>query len=53
MLSKRCVCKDDGAPTETTPFLWPGQTQVEVNKRAHVIKALLYAGQTFYAFMLM
>ncbi|KAI6708357.1 ctr copper transporter [Diplocarpon mali] len=42
-----------GAVTETTPFLWTGRNQVEVSKRAHVIKALLYAVQTFYAFMLM
>ncbi|CAL3962192.1 unnamed protein product [Diplocarpon coronariae] len=31
----------------------PRRNQVEVSKRAHVIKALLYAVQTFYAFMLM
>jgi hypothetical protein len=43
----------DGAVTERTPFLWPGRNQVEVSKRAHVIKALLYAIQNFYAFMLM
>ncbi|KAL3423571.1 ctr copper transporter family protein [Phlyctema vagabunda] len=42
-----------GAVTENTPFLWSGQNQVEVTKRAHVIKALLYALQNFYAFMLM
>jgi len=47
--------KQEDAPTvtERTPFLWSGRNQVEVNKRAHVIKALLYAIQTFYAFMLM
>lgn len=39
--------------TENTPFLWSGKNQVEVNKKAHVIKALLYAIQNFYAFMLM
>jgi len=39
--------------TERTPFLWSGRNQVEVSKRAHVIKALLYAVQNFYAFMLM
>jgi hypothetical protein len=43
----------NGAITETTPFLWSGRNQVEVTKRAHVIKALLYAFQNFYAFMLM
>ncbi|KAJ5032486.1 uncharacterized protein L3040_009090 [Drepanopeziza brunnea f. sp. 'multigermtubi'] len=31
----------------------PRRNQVEVNRQAHVIKALLYALQTFYAFMLM
>ncbi|CZR50922.1 related to a putative low-affinity copper transport protein [Phialocephala subalpina] len=42
-----------GVVTERTPFLWSGRNQVEVSKRAHVIKALLYAVQNFYAFMLM
>ncbi|KAH7417203.1 CTR2 long splice variant [Cadophora sp. MPI-SDFR-AT-0126] len=42
-----------GAVTETTPFLWTGRNQVEVNQKAHVIKAVIYAVQTFYAFMLM
>ncbi|RDW67761.1 CTR2 long splice variant [Coleophoma cylindrospora] len=31
----------------------PRRNQVEVTKRAHIIKALLYAFQNFYAFMLM
>ncbi|TVY73481.1 Copper transport protein CTR2 [Lachnellula suecica] len=31
----------------------PRRNQVEVSKRAHVIKAALYAIQNFYAFMLM
>ncbi|KUJ22776.1 Ctr copper transporter [Mollisia scopiformis] len=39
--------------TESTPFLWSGRNQVEVSKRAHVVKAALYAVQNFYAFMLM
>jgi len=39
--------------TESTPFLWSGRNQVEVSKRAHVVKAFLYAVQNFYAFMLM
>jgi len=39
--------------TETTPLWWSGRNQAEVTKRAHVIKALLYAFQNFYAFMLM
>jgi hypothetical protein len=42
-----------GDVTETTPFIWSGRNQVEVSKRAHVVKAALYAFQTFYAFMLM
>ncbi|KAJ5032487.1 uncharacterized protein L3040_009090 [Drepanopeziza brunnea f. sp. 'multigermtubi'] len=45
--------QDVEAVTERTPFLWTGRNQVEVNRQAHVIKALLYALQTFYAFMLM
>ncbi|KAM0819600.1 putative Copper transport protein [Seiridium cardinale] len=44
---------DDGHLTETTPFLWSGRNQIEVSKRAHIIKALLYAVQSFYAFMMM
>ncbi|KAM0280387.1 hypothetical protein ACHAQH_004100 [Verticillium albo-atrum] len=45
---------DDGEPdTETTPFLWTGSQQVEASKTAHVIKAVLYALQNFYAFMIM
>ncbi|KAK7941050.1 uncharacterized protein PG986_013437 [Apiospora aurea] len=40
--------------TESTPFLWPtGLRQVTVEKRSHVVKAALYAVQTFYAFMIM
>lgn len=39
--------------TETTPFLWSGQNRVEVSRRAHVIKAVLYGIQNFYAFMIM
>ncbi|KAJ9157807.1 CTR2 short splice [Pleurostoma richardsiae] len=31
----------------------PRQNQGQVSKRAHVIKSLLYAVQTFYAFMIM
>ncbi|KAL2072502.1 hypothetical protein VTL71DRAFT_11845 [Oculimacula yallundae] len=42
-----------GTVTERTPFLWTGRNQVEVSKKAHVVKAVLYALQTFYAFMLM
>ena len=43
----------NGAITERMPLWWSGRNQVEVTKRAHVIKALLYAVQNFYAFMLM
>lgn len=40
--------------TESTPFLWStGHRQVEVNKKAHLVRAALYAVQTFYAFMIM
>lgn len=40
--------------TETTPLAWAtGQNKVQAGQRAHVIKALLYAVQTFYAFMIM
>jgi len=52
-VNKRQEELPNGAVTERTPFLWSGRNQVEVSKRAHVIKALLYAVQNFYAFMLM
>ena len=39
--------------TEVTPFLSSGQHRAEVTKRAHAIKAVLYAIQNFYAFMIM
>ncbi|KAG7108773.1 Copper transport protein CTR2 like [Verticillium longisporum] len=39
--------------TETTPFLWTGSQQVEASKTAHVVKAVLYGLQNFYAFMIM
>jgi len=44
-----------GAVTERTPFLrWSGRNQVHSKTApAHVIKAVLYAVQNFYAFMLM
>lgn len=52
-LSKKVHSMPSDVPvTETTPFL-PGQNQDEADKRAHVIKAVLYALQNFYAFMLM
>jgi len=44
---------DDDDDTETTTFLWSGRNQDAASQRAHVIKAALYAFQTFYAFMLM
>jgi len=43
----------NAALTETTPFLAIGRNQTNVSQRAHVIKAALYAVQTFYALMLM
>jgi len=39
--------------TERTPFLWTGRQQVEVSKKAHVIKAALYGCQVFYSFFIM
>lgn len=40
--------------TETTPLAWAtGQNKSQVRQRVHLIKSALYAGQTFYAFMLM
>ncbi|KAK4097544.1 Ctr copper transporter [Parathielavia hyrcaniae] len=41
--------------TETAPFLAPatGQSREQVTRRAHVTKAVLYAVQNFYAFMIM
>ena len=42
-----------GAPTETTPFLAPGQARSDAGQRGHILKAALYAFQNFYAFMLM
>ncbi|CZS94438.1 related to a putative low-affinity copper transport protein [Rhynchosporium agropyri] len=42
-----------GSVTERTPFLWTGRNAVAVSQNAHVMKAAIYAVQTFYAFMLM
>lgn len=40
--------------TETTPLAWAiGQNKAQANQRTHLVKAALYAVQTFYAFMLM
>lgn len=40
--------------TETTPLAWAtGQNKTQMKQRVHLIKSALYAGQTFYAFMLM
>ncbi|KAL6811247.1 Ctr copper transporter family domain-containing protein [Trichoderma sp. SZMC 28013] len=44
---------DDENVTETPAFLRSGQNRESVSKRGHVIKAILYALQNFYAFMLM
>lgn len=38
---------------ETRPLLGVGSKRIEVGGKEHVIKALLYAAQTFYAFMIM
>ncbi|KAG6040389.1 hypothetical protein E4U41_000673 [Claviceps citrina] len=38
---------------ETTPFLAPGQNQDKASRQGHVVKALFYGVQNFYAFMLM
>jgi len=43
----------DEDDTERTPFLWTGKQQVEVSKRAHVVKAVLYGLQVFYSFFIM
>jgi len=43
----------DDDDTERTPFLWTGRQQVEVSKRAHVLKAVLYGVQVFYSFFIM
>ncbi|KND95054.1 Copper transport protein CTR2, partial [Tolypocladium ophioglossoides CBS 100239] len=50
-----CVAnrKDDETVTEITPFLASGQNQLQAGRRGHVVKAVLYAAQNFYAFMLM
>lgn len=34
-------------------MLSPGQNKAYADQRGHIIKAALYASQTFYAFMLM
>lgn len=40
--------------TETTPLAWAlGHNKSQANKRVKLIKAVMYATQTFYAFMLM
>ncbi|KAH6691745.1 CTR2 long splice variant [Plectosphaerella plurivora] len=44
---------DGETATETTPFLWTGSQQVEATRSAHIFKAVLYALQNFYAFMIM
>jgi hypothetical protein len=47
--------EEDGHLTETTPFLGSALRAQKggLTQRAHVIKALLYAFQCFYAFMMM
>jgi len=43
----------NGDDTERTPLLWTERQQVEVSKKAHVIKAVLYGCQVFYSFFIM
>lgn len=43
----------DESIAETRPLLGVGSKRVEVGGKEHVVKALLYAAQTFYAFMIM
>ncbi|PNY27672.1 Copper transport protein CTR2, partial [Tolypocladium capitatum] len=45
--------QDDATVAETTPFLSSGQNQHQAGRRGHVVKAVLYGVQNFYAFMLM
>jgi copper transporter 1 len=47
--------QSEEADTENTPFLAlrAGQSREQVSRRAHVVKAVLYGFQTFYAFMIM
>ncbi|KAI8720686.1 Copper transport protein [Fusarium sp. LHS14.1] len=52
-LDKRVRATPSDEPvTESTPIL-SGQNQEQADQRAHIIKAVLYALQNFYAFMLM
>jgi copper transporter 1 len=44
---------DDENVTETLDSNRSGQNRENVSKRGHIIKAVLYAIQNFYAFMLM
>lgn len=40
--------------TETTPLAWTiGMKKGQSNKKVKMVKAIMYATQTFYAFMLM
>ncbi|KAI0013345.1 Ctr copper transporter family protein [Xylariaceae sp. FL0662B] len=41
--------------TETTPFLWAGRSNRggAIGQRGRIVKAVLYAVQNFYAFMIM
>jgi len=44
------VPKVDG---EESSLLWPGQSQLAVDKQARVVKAAFYALQVFYSFFIM
>lgn len=43
----------DDNVNETTPFLIPGQSRPKLSREAHLVKAVLYGIQNFYAFMIM
>lgn len=44
---------EDESVNESTPMRWAGQNKTDVSRRAHIIKAILYGIQNFYAFMIM
>ncbi|EFY85823.1 CTR2 long splice variant [Metarhizium acridum CQMa 102] len=43
----------DEQDAEITPLLAPGSSHPNIGKQGHLIKAVFYGVQTFYAFMLM
>ena len=52
-VNKRVEATPSDPDTETTPFLSAGQNRVQASKKAHLVKAVLYGVQNFYAFMIM